>query len=154
MQQVYEWISVIGSSRLTESEYSQAVEVGKILGSRGKKLVTGGLGGVMEAVAKGASLEGATVIGLLPGETRASANPYVIPIPTGLGEARNLLVVRAGDLIIAMFGGYGTLSELAFAMKLNKPIIAYRSWNEVLSNYSRSKVFSRFDEFTEYLQYI
>jgi uncharacterized protein (TIGR00725 family) len=92
-------------------------------------LVCGGLGGVMEAACTGAKGGGGTTIGILPGTDRAAANPFVdFAIPTGLGEARNALVVRAADALIAIGGGYGTLSEIAFALKAGKPVVGLGTW--------------------------
>jgi uncharacterized protein (TIGR00725 family) len=93
-------------------------------------LVTGGLGGVMEAACRGAREAGGTTIGILPGSDRSAANAYVgIAIPTGLGEARNALVVRAADALIAIGGGYGTLSEIAFALKAGKRVVGLGTWD-------------------------
>lgn len=103
--------------------------MGRELGSRGVVVVTGGLGGVMEAACRGARQVGGTTIGILPGTDRAAANPYVdVAIPTGLGEARNALVVRAADALIAIGGAYGTLSEIAFALKAGKRVVGLGTW--------------------------
>jgi uncharacterized protein (TIGR00725 family) len=92
-------------------------------------LVTGGLGGVMEAACKGARGAGGMTIGILPGKDRSAANPFVdFAIPTGLGEARNALVVRAADALIAIGGAYGTLSEIAFALKAGKRVVGLGTW--------------------------
>jgi uncharacterized protein (TIGR00725 family) len=92
-------------------------------------LVCGGLGGAMEAACRGAKQAGGATVGLLPGADRAEANPYVdVPLPTGLGEGRNLLVVRAADVVIAVGGGYGTLSEIALALRHGKPVVGIGSW--------------------------
>jgi uncharacterized protein (TIGR00725 family) len=92
-------------------------------------LVTGGLGGVMEAACRGARDAGGTTIGILPGADRSAANPYVdVAIPTGLGEARNALVVRSADAVIAIGGAYGTLSEIAFALKAGKRVVGLGTW--------------------------
>jgi len=116
-------ISVIGGSTVTDAEAERAEAVGRLLGERGHTLVCGGLGGVMEATCRGASEAGGTTIGVLPGEDRASANPHVdVPIATGLGHARNGLVVLNGDAAIAIDGGSGTLSELGFAGVFDRPI--------------------------------
>jgi uncharacterized protein (TIGR00725 family) len=104
--------------------------VGRELGSRGALLVTGGLGGVMEAACRGARDAGGTTIGILPGTDRSAANPYVdVAIPSGLGEARNALVVRAADALIAIGGAYGTLSEIAFALKAGKRVVGLGTWD-------------------------
>jgi uncharacterized protein (TIGR00725 family) len=106
-----------------------AESVGRELASRGAVLVCGGLGGVMEAACKGAKGGGGTTIGILPGTDRAAGNPFVdFAIPTGLGEARNALVVRAADALIAIGGAYGTLSEIAFALKAGKPVVGLGTW--------------------------
>jgi uncharacterized protein (TIGR00725 family) len=107
-----------------------AEQVGHELGSRGAVLVCGGLGGVMEAACRGAKEAGGTTIGILPGNDRSAANSYVdLAIPTGLGEARNALVVRAADALVAVGGGYGTLSEIAFALKDGKRVVGLGSWD-------------------------
>ncbi|RJQ50994.1 MAG: TIGR00725 family protein [Actinobacteria bacterium] len=128
MEQLY--IGVVGSgSGLSEAEATAAREVGEEIARRGAVLVCGGLGGVMEAAAAGAKAAGGTVIGILPGLTRAGANPYVdIAIPTGLEEARNVLIVRASDALIAVGGEFGTLSEIAFALKTGKPVVGLGTW--------------------------
>lgn len=108
---------------------SLAEAVGEGLAAAGATVVCGGLGGVMEAVARGASQRGGLVVGLLPGGDGAAANAYLsLALPTGLGEGRNLLVVRAADAVIAIGGGYGTLSEVGFALKLGTPVIGLQTW--------------------------
>lgn len=103
--------------------------MGRGLGAAGAVIVTGGLGGVMAAASRGAAEAGATVIGLLPGRDRASANPWVmVAIPTGLGELRNGLVVRAADAVVAIGEGHGTLSEIALALKAGVPVLGLRTW--------------------------
>jgi uncharacterized protein (TIGR00725 family) len=103
--------------------------VGRLLARRGAVVVCGGLGGVMEAACRGASREGGTTVGVLPGLDRGAANPFVsVAVPTGLGEARNALVVRAADALIAVGGAYGTLSEIALALKAGKPVIGLGTW--------------------------
>ena len=106
-----------------------AEEVGKELAKAGAVLVCGGLGGVMEAASKGAKRCGGITIGILPGLDKDHANPYIdFPIVTGLGEGRNLLVVRNSDALIAFSGEFGTLSEIAFSLKLGKPVIGLSTW--------------------------
>jgi uncharacterized protein (TIGR00725 family) len=106
-----------------------AEEVGRLLAERGAMVVCGGLGGVMEAACRGARAGGGTTIGILPGLSRSDANPFVdVVIPTGLGEARNALVVRAADAVIALGGGYGTLSEIALALKAGKRVVGLGTW--------------------------
>jgi len=93
-------------------------------------VVCGGLGGVMEAACRGAKEAGATTVGILPGADRSAANPFVdVAIPTGLGEARNALVVRAADALIAVGGAYGTLSEIALALKAGKRVAGIGTWD-------------------------
>ena len=93
-------------------------------------LVCGGLGGVMEAACRGAKEAGATTVGILPGTDRAAANAFVdVAVPTGLGEARNALVVRAADALVAVGGGYGTLSEIALALKAGKRVVGLGTWD-------------------------
>ncbi|EMA25765.1 MULTISPECIES: TIGR00725 family protein [Haloarcula] len=116
-------VSVIGGSTVTDEQYQQAREVGKQLGEHGHDVVCGGLTGVMEAVCRGASEAGGHTIGILPGERRAAANDYVqTAIATGLGNARNVLVVLNGAAVIAVDGGTGTLSELGHALDMGRPV--------------------------------
>jgi uncharacterized protein (TIGR00725 family) len=104
--------------------------VGRGLAERGVAVVCGGLGGVMEAACRGAKRAGGTTIGILPGSDRAAANEYVdVAIPTGLGEARNAIVVRAADALVAVGGGYGTLSEIAFALKAGRRVVGLGTWD-------------------------
>ncbi len=125
-------ISVIGAGTCSDKIYSIAEEVGKLIAQRGAVLITGGLGGVMEAASKGANEAGGTTIGILPGFSNDDANPYVtIPVTTGLSHARNIIVVRSADAVIAVAGEYGTLSEIAIALKLGKPVINIESWDTI-----------------------
>jgi hypothetical protein len=115
-------VSVVGGSTVTESAAETAAAVGRRLADSGHTVVCGGLGGVMEAVCRGASDAGGRTIGILPSDDPADANPYDdVPIATGLGHARNALVVMNGDAAIAVDGGGGTLSELGFAGVYDKP---------------------------------
>ena len=103
--------------------------MGRLLAERGVVLVCGGLGGTMEAACRGAKQAGGTTVGLLPGIDRADGNLHLdIAIPTGLGEARNALVVRAADVVVAVGGGYGTLSEIALALKAGKRVVGLGTW--------------------------
>ena len=114
------FIAVIGARKCDKKTCALAERVGRELARRGATIVCGGLGGVMQAACKGAQRAGGRTIGILPGENHRDANPYVdIPIVTGLGEARNSIVVRTARAIIAVGGEYGTLSELAFAQVRN-----------------------------------
>jgi uncharacterized protein (TIGR00725 family) len=125
-------ISVIGAGSCNNQIYKLAEEVGSLIAQRGAILVSGGLGGVMEAASKGASEAGGTVVGILPGFSREEANRYVtIPITTGLSHARNVIVARTADAVIAVSGEYGTLSEIAIALKLGKPVIGIQTWDQV-----------------------
>lgn len=125
-------VSVVGSSRCGPDISSLAELAGKLLAEAGVGIVCGGGGGVMEAVCRGAvGAEGVT-IGILPGEEPRAANPYIrFAIPTGIGEARNAIVVRAGSAVLAIGGGYGTLSEIALAMKWGKPVIGLSTWEAI-----------------------
>ncbi len=122
-------VSVIGSATCTEDEAGLAEAVGGLLAARGATLVCGGRGGVMEAACRGAIEAGGTTIGILPGADYGDGNPFLsIAIPTGLGQARNVLVVLAGEAAIAIGGGYGTLSEIGLALKHGRPVIGLQSW--------------------------
>ncbi len=122
-------VAVIGGAQCSEQEAAWAEAVGRLLAQQGLGVVCGGRGGVMAAACKGANQMGGVTVGLLPGEDEGEANPWVqIVLPTGLGEARNALVVRAGVGVIAIGGGYGTLSELAFALKWGKPVAGLGTW--------------------------
>ena len=116
-------VSVIGGSEVDEKTARVAERLGRELGSRGHDVVCGGLGGVMAAVSRGAAATGALTIGILPGEDPAAANPFVeVPIATGIGAARNVLVVRNGEAAIAVDGATGTLSEIAHALDMDRPV--------------------------------
>ena len=123
-------IGVIGSSSCSSSVSEIAYIVGKEIARKGAILICGGLGGVMEAACKGVKEEGGITIGVLPGDSKEKANAYVdIPITTGMGEARNIIIVRSSDAVIAIAGKYGTLSELAFALRFDVPIVGIATWN-------------------------
>jgi hypothetical protein len=124
------WIGVVGPGTATESELAVAEEVGRRLASAGAVVVCGGLGGVMEAACRGASAAGGLTVGLLPGDDRGAANPWVsVPLPTGLGEARNVLLVRAAEAVVAVGGGWGTLSEIALALRAGKTVVGLDTWS-------------------------
>jgi uncharacterized protein (TIGR00725 family) len=118
-------IGVIGSGRpLSDEQFKLAYEVGKLIAQRGAALVCGGLGGIMEAAAKGAHENEGFVVGILPTADKADANPYVdLAVPTGLGSARNALVVRTADVLIAFPGSFGTLSEMALSLDTGKSMV-------------------------------
>ncbi len=108
---------------------AMAEEVGVECARRGAVVLCGGLGGVMEAACRGAKRAGGLTVGLLPGEDSSAANPFVdLALATGLGEARNAVVVRAADAVVAVGGEHGTLSELALALKFGRPVVALGSW--------------------------
>jgi uncharacterized protein (TIGR00725 family) len=123
-------IGVIGNS-IPLKEYEEiAEEFGEKVAEKGWLLVTGGLGGVMTAASKGAKKKEGITIGILPGGEKKAANKYVdIPIVTGMQQARNAIIVRTADIIVAIGGGLGTLSELAMALKINKTVISMNSWD-------------------------
>jgi uncharacterized protein (TIGR00725 family) len=121
-------VAVVGAGA-TGPDEDDAETIGRLVAEAGATLVCGGLGGVMEAAYRGARSAGGTTVGLLPGLDRAAANPHVVvAVPTGLGEARNTLVVRAADVVVAVGGGHGTLSEIAFALKTGTPVVGLRTW--------------------------
>jgi len=123
-------IGVIGAAECPQRLESWAEEVGYRIAQKGAILITGGLGGVMEAACRGAKAAGGVTVGILPGFEAEEANPYVdIPIVTGLSHARNIIVVRSAGGIIAIDGGYGTLSEIAFALKLGKLVVGLETWS-------------------------
>lgn len=122
-------MAVIGGGDPDAEAEAQAEEVGRLLAEKGAVVVCGGLGGVMEAVCRGARSAGGMTVGILPGDTHTDANRWVqVALPTGLGEARNALVVRAADGVIAIGGGFGTLSELGFAFIHHKPAVGLNTW--------------------------
>jgi uncharacterized protein (TIGR00725 family) len=123
------YVAVCGPGQATEEETAWAFEVGRLLAEAGAVTVCGGLLGVMEAVARGVASAGGLSIGLLPADARAGASEFLtVSLPTGLGEARNALVARAADVVIAVSGEYGTLSEIAFALKMGTPVVGLRTW--------------------------
>jgi uncharacterized protein (TIGR00725 family) len=124
------FVGVIGAGKCSKKIFTLAEEVGKEIAKSGAILVCGGLGGVMEGAAKGAKEAKGITIGILPGVSKEEANPYIdIPIITGIGEGRNLIVIRSSDAIIALPGKYGTLCELSFAVKLEKPVVGISTWD-------------------------
>lgn len=122
-------MAVVGPGAAGADELAAAEEIGRLLAEAGAVVVCGGLGGVMEAACRGARSADGVTLGILPGRDRRDANPYVgVAVPTGLGEARNALVVRAADAVIAIGGAYGTLSEIAFALKGGTPVVGLGTW--------------------------
>ncbi len=124
------YVAVVGSGTATGELYERAREVGRLVAERGAVVVCGGLSGVMEATARGATETGGTAIGILPDEDRGRANAYLsYSVATGAGHARNLAVVCSGDVVIAVGGEYGTLSEIGLALKVGRPVVALGSWD-------------------------
>lgn len=124
------YIAVVGTGDPAPQTDALAEEVGRLLAEHGAVLVCGGLQGVMEAAARGAERAGGMSVGLLPGPDRRHANPHIkIALPTGMGEMRNALIVRGADAVIAIGGGFGTLSEIGFALKTGKHVVALGSWD-------------------------
>ncbi len=122
-------IAVIGGAEASEEHLKIAEDVGSLIAKKDGVLVTGGMGGVMEAASKGAKKADGLVIGILPTVEKDTANPYVdIPIVTGLSHARNFIIARTCDCAIAINGKYGTLSELAFCLMYNVPVIGIDTW--------------------------
>ncbi len=124
------FIAVIGGSGCSRKEAELAQAVGQELAKQGATVVCGGLGGVMEAVCRGARSLGGRTVGILPGNSRDDANPYVeIPIVTGMGYARNPIVVKSGQAVIAIGGSFGTLSEIGHALQNGIPVIGLNTWS-------------------------
>jgi len=122
-------VAVVGPGEASPAELHTAEEVGAGLAAAGAVVVTGGLGGVMEAACRGARSRRGRTLGILPGDDRDAANGWVeIAVATGLGELRNGLVVRAADAVVAIGGGHGTLSEVALALKLGRPVVGLGTW--------------------------
>lgn len=124
------YIAVVGSGQCPDEVRAVALEVGRLVAEAGAILVCGGLGGVMDAAAEGAKSAGGMTVGILPDHIRMGASRFLdVSIPTGMGEMRNALVVRAADAVIAVHGEYGTLSEIALAMKTGKPVVGLNTWD-------------------------
>ena len=123
-------IGVIGASEATPGERETALEVGRRIAGKGAVLLSGGSGGVMEAACMGAKSEGGITVGIIPGASKSEANGYVdIPVVTGMGHGRNIIVASSCDAIIAIGGGFGTLSEIAFALRLKIPVVGIGTWD-------------------------
>lgn len=122
-------IAVVGEREASHETLQRAEEVGTEIGRRGGILICGGMGGVMEAASRGCARAGGVVAGVLPTSSSADANPHVgIPIVTGMGEGRNIIIVRSAHAVIAVGGSYGTLSEIAFALRLEIPVVGLDTW--------------------------
>jgi hypothetical protein len=123
-------VAVIGAGTAEEPLLKIAEEVGRLIARRDAILICGGLGGVMEAASKGVRSEGGTAVGILPQDHKNEANTYIdIPVATGFGEGRNVIIARTADAIIAVGGEYGTLSEIAFGLRMGKPVIGIKTWD-------------------------
>jgi uncharacterized protein (TIGR00725 family) len=123
------YVAVVGAGEAADDAEAAAEAVGAELARRGAVVVTGGLGGVMAAACRGAAGAGGTTLGILPGTDREAANAWVtVAVATGLGELRNGLVIRAADAVIAVAGEYGTLSEIALALKAGKRVVGLGTW--------------------------
>jgi uncharacterized protein (TIGR00725 family) len=123
------YVAVVGPSAGTPVELALGEAVGRGLAEAGAVLVCGGMGGVMEAAAGGAMKAGGKTVGILPTGSRLEGNPYLtIAVATGMGEARNAIVVRSADVVIAVHGEFGTLSEIALALKMGKPVVGLGTW--------------------------
>ncbi|MPY34181.1 TIGR00725 family protein [Streptomyces adustus] len=123
------YVAVVGPGAATPSENQTAQRLGRLLAQQHCIVICGGLGGVMEAVCRGAQSEGGITVGLLPGSSRATGNDFLsVALPTGLGELRNGLVVRSADAVIVVGGSWGTLSEMALAVRTGKPTIVISGW--------------------------
>ncbi len=132
MNRIQRAVAVFGGSFCEEREYQIAREIGRRLAREDVAVICGGGAGVMEAVCRGAMEEGGLTIGILPGSDAAEANAFVtIPIVTGLGIARNSIIARSAPVCLALFGKYGTLSEIGYALQLNKPVICLGRWQKI-----------------------
>jgi hypothetical protein len=123
------YIGVIGGSEASNDILAQAEEVGRLIARSGSILVCGGLGGVMEAAARGARSEGGLTLGILPGPSKSYANSYIdVAVATNMGHARNAIIAHTADVLIAIDGRYGTLSEIGFSLALGKRVIGLATW--------------------------
>lgn len=124
------YVAVIGAGEATERQIGDAEEVGRLLAAGGAVLVCGGLGGVMHAAARGCTHAGGSAVGILPGDDRSPGSPHLtMTVATGLGEARNAIVVRAADAVIAIGGEFGTLSEIGLALRMGKTVVGLDTWS-------------------------
>jgi len=122
-------IAVIGGRSAGAEDLFRAEALGALLAKGGHTLLTGGLGGVMEAASRGAHLAGGLTVGILPGEDASEANAYLsMPIATGMGLGRNVILIRSAEAVIAIGGGHGTLSEIAHALQMGKPVAGLGTW--------------------------
>ncbi|UCE25744.1 MAG: TIGR00725 family protein [Candidatus Zixiibacteriota bacterium] len=123
-------IAVVGANKCSKKLRDMAAEVGQYVAENGGVIVCGGLGGIMEGAARGAKQANGVTIGILPGDNADDANEFIdFVIPSGFGEARNILIIRTADAVVAFPGKYGTLSEMAFALQAGKPLVSVNAWN-------------------------
>jgi len=123
-------IAVVGGRKTEKALLSEAEAIGKLIARNGATLVCGGLGGVMQAASRGAKSEGGLTVGILPQNDSKGANQYIdVPIATGLGIGRNVIIARTADAVIAVGGAYGTLSEIAYALQMGKPVVGIKTWD-------------------------
>ena len=128
-------IAVCGAGTCDAAVYERARQVGRLLAEAGAVLLCGGLGGVMEAACRGAKEAGGPTVGILPGSEAGTANPYVdLPIVTSMAHARNVILVLSSDAVIAISGAAGTLSEIALALKIDRPVVGLGTWQLVRSD--------------------
>ena len=147
-------ISVFGGRNITPDVYKNSVEIGCLLAKEGFLVFCGGGKGVMEAISKGVSKAGGTVIGILKGKELDEGNDYLtIPIATGMDIARNAVLAYNCDAAIAISGQYGTMSEIAYAFQLDKPVIGYKTWdiNPVIQAESPEDVISKLKKELKYV---
>ncbi len=148
------FIGVIGAQYPSPSLEKVAYAVGREIARKGAVLICGGLGGVMEAACKGAKEGGGFTVGVLPGENPAGANPYVdLPLLTGMGEARNLIIVNTAQALVACGGAEGTLSEIAFTLKRGKILVGIDTW-KVVDPGGKNNYFPRFTNAADAVGYI
>jgi uncharacterized protein (TIGR00725 family) len=123
-------IGVIGGRKVEKRLLEEAQEVGSLIAQHDAILVSGGLGGVMEAASRGAKAAGGITLGILPHEHKREMNEHIdVPVATGLGIGRNVIIARTADALIAVGGEYGTLSEIAFALQMKKPVVGIKTWD-------------------------
>lgn len=135
------YVAVVGAGDADAALAGVAEAVGRGLAEAGAVVLCGGLSGVMEAACRGCRAGGGTSVGILPGSDRRAANPFVdVALATGMGEMRNALIVRASDVVVALGGGYGTLSEIAFALKIGRPVVGFETWEPSKGAFSAAVV--------------
>lgn len=135
------YVAVVGSSAGTPEEHATAEDLGRLIAVEGWVVVCGGLGGVMDAAARGCASADGVSVGVLPGEGRAAASAHLtVAISTGLGEARNAIVARSVDAVIAVGGEFGTLSEIALALKMGKPVVGLGTWEIAREGVARNPI--------------